>query len=57
MRLPVPRFGSIPPTEGSTGAIEAMSLYAGQSVGAVTRIVPAAEIVAELAAGVTAHRG
>ena len=34
MRLPVPRFGSIPPTEGSTGAIEAMSLYAGQSVGA-----------------------
>jgi nitronate monooxygenase len=57
MRLPVPRFGSIPPTEGSTGAIEAMSLYAGQSVGAVTSILPAAEIVAELAAGVPAHRG
>lgn len=52
MRLPVPRFGSIPPTEGSTGAIEAMSLYAGQSVGAVTAVVPAASIVAELAAGV-----
>jgi nitronate monooxygenase len=57
MRLPVPRFGSIPPTEGSTGAIEAMSLYAGQSVGGVTAIAPAAEIVAELAAGVPAHRG
>jgi nitronate monooxygenase len=56
MRLPVARFGSIPPTEGSTGAIEAMSLYAGQSVGAVTAIVPAADIVAELAAGVPAHR-
>jgi NAD(P)H-dependent flavin oxidoreductase YrpB (nitropropane dioxygenase family) len=57
MRLPVPRFGSIPPTRGSSGAIEAMSLYAGQSVGAVTAIVPAAEIVAELAAGVPARRG
>jgi NAD(P)H-dependent flavin oxidoreductase YrpB (nitropropane dioxygenase family) len=55
MRLPVPRFGSIPPTEGSTGAIEAMSLYAGQSVGAVKDIAPAASIVAELAAGVPAH--
>jgi nitronate monooxygenase len=56
MRLPVPRFGSIPPTEGSTGAIEAMSLYAGQSVGAVTAVVPAASIVAELAAGVPVPR-
>ena len=52
MRLPVPRFGSIPPTEGSSGAVEAMSLYAGQSVGGVTAIAPAAEIVAELAAGI-----
>jgi NAD(P)H-dependent flavin oxidoreductase YrpB (nitropropane dioxygenase family) len=56
MRLPVPRLGSIPPTEGSSGAIEAMALYAGQSVGAVTAIVPAASIVAELAAGVPASR-
>ena len=51
-RLPVPRFGSLPPTEGSSGAIEAMCLYAGQSVGGVTAIEPAAAIVAELAAGV-----
>jgi NAD(P)H-dependent flavin oxidoreductase YrpB (nitropropane dioxygenase family) len=50
MRLPVPRFGSIPPTAGSTGALEAMSLYAGQSVGGVRAVAPAAEIVAELAA-------
>jgi len=56
MRLPVPRFGSIPPTEGSTGAIEAMSLYAGQSVHGITRTTPAAEIVAELAAGVPVRR-
>jgi nitronate monooxygenase len=57
MRLPVPRFGSLPPTEGSTGAVHAMSLYAGQSVGGVRAITPAAEIVAELAAGVPAARG
>jgi len=56
MRLPVPRFGSIPPTEGSTGAIEAMSLYAGQSVGGVKAVVSAASIVAELAAGVPIDR-
>jgi NAD(P)H-dependent flavin oxidoreductase YrpB (nitropropane dioxygenase family) len=49
MRLPVPRFGSVPPTAGSTGALEAMSLYAGQSVGGVRAVAPAAEIVAELA--------
>jgi nitronate monooxygenase len=48
-RVPVPRFGSHAPTEGSSGAIEAMALYAGQSAGGVTGIVPAAEIVTELA--------
>ncbi len=51
-RLPVPRFGSLPPTEGSTGATEAMALYAGQSVGGVKGVQPAGEIVAELGAGV-----
>jgi nitronate monooxygenase len=49
--IPVPRFGAQPPTRDSTGAIEAMPFYAGQSAGAVTRIQPAAEIVTELAAG------
>ncbi len=49
--LPVPRFGAQPPTRGSTGAIEAMPFYAGQSTGAVRAIQPAAEIVAELSAG------
>ena len=33
------------------GAIEAMALYAGQSVGAVQHIQPAAAIVAELVGG------
>jgi NAD(P)H-dependent flavin oxidoreductase YrpB (nitropropane dioxygenase family) len=51
-RLPVPRFGSLPPTEGSSGVLEAMAQYAGQSVGGITAVVPAGEIVAELARGV-----
>jgi len=52
--IPVPRFGAQPPTRGSTGNVEAMPFYAGQSAGAVTAIQPAAEIVADLAAGVPA---
>jgi NAD(P)H-dependent flavin oxidoreductase YrpB (nitropropane dioxygenase family) len=47
--FPVPRFAPQPPTRESTGAIEAMPFYAGQSAGAVTAIQPAAAIVAELA--------
>lgn len=50
-RIAAPRFSSLLPTEGSTGAVEAMALYAGQSVGAVGAVEPAAEIVAELAVG------
>jgi hypothetical protein len=49
--IPSPRFGAVPPTRESTGAIEAMPFYAGQSAGAVTAIQPAAEIVAELRGG------
>jgi len=51
LELPVPRFGPQAPTRDSTGAIAAMPLYAGQSAGAVTSVAPAAQIVAELAAG------
>jgi nitronate monooxygenase len=50
--IPVARFGAQPPTRESTGAVEAMPFYAGQSAGAVRMIQPAAEIMAELAAGV-----
>jgi nitronate monooxygenase len=49
--IPVPRFGAQPPTRDSTGTIEAMPFYAGQSAGAVGAIQPAAEIVRELAGG------
>jgi NAD(P)H-dependent flavin oxidoreductase YrpB (nitropropane dioxygenase family) len=46
--MPVERFAPSPPTAESTGTIEAMPFYAGQSAGAVTGVKPAAEIVAEL---------
>jgi nitronate monooxygenase len=49
--VPVARFAPTPPTAGSTGAIEAMPFYAGESAGAVAAIQPAADIVADLAAG------
>jgi NAD(P)H-dependent flavin oxidoreductase YrpB (nitropropane dioxygenase family) len=46
----VRRFGALAVIRGTTGAIEAMSLWAGESVGAVTRVQPAAEIVREMSA-------
>ena len=52
--IPVPRFGAQAPTRDSTGAVEAMPFYAGQSAGAVRAIQPAAEILVELAGGVRA---
>jgi len=49
-RVPLQRFAGLPPTTEATGAIESMGLLAGQSVGLVTDIKPAAVIVRELAA-------
>jgi NAD(P)H-dependent flavin oxidoreductase YrpB (nitropropane dioxygenase family) len=49
--MPIPRFAVVAPTAGTRGAVEAMALYAGQSVGAVNRVQPAAEIVRELDSG------
>jgi nitronate monooxygenase len=46
------RYSPAPPLVGTTGEIEALSLWAGQSVGLAKRSQPAAEIVAELVAGV-----
>jgi hypothetical protein len=48
----LPRGGPTAPTRTTSGQIEAMALYAGLGVGAVTARQPAAAIVAELAAGV-----
>jgi NAD(P)H-dependent flavin oxidoreductase YrpB (nitropropane dioxygenase family) len=48
MREPVHRFQSLGVTEDTTGEIEAMSLWAGESVGGVKRLQPAADIVTEV---------
>lgn len=47
--VPVPRLSSPAPTMATSGTIAAMAMYAGQSVGAVSEVQPAADIVRELA--------
>jgi hypothetical protein len=47
-RVPIPRFASATADRTTTGAIEAMPLWAGESVGAVKHVQPAHEIVEEL---------
>ena len=54
MAMPVPRLSVAAPTPQTTGTIEAMCLYAGQSVGAVREVKPAADIVRELVEGAQA---
>ncbi|MPZ70174.1 MAG: nitronate monooxygenase [Actinobacteria bacterium] len=49
--FPIPRFAVRPPNRATRGRIDAMALYAGQSVGAVTEIAPAADVVRELVEG------
>lgn len=51
MTMPVPRFGVAPPLAGSSGAVEAMAMYAGESVRFVHGAEPASEIVSEIAEG------
>ena len=48
------RYSSALALEGTTGDIEALSLWAGQSVALAKRTQPAADIVAELASGLRA---
>ena len=40
-----------PPVTGISGDVEALPLYAGTDVGAITAIRPAAEIIMEVAVG------
>ena len=54
--FPVPRWAPPPPGRSTTGHIAAMALYAGQGVGAVRTVAPAAAIVAELAGGAVSAR-
>jgi nitronate monooxygenase len=48
---PIMRYSSSLPVEGMTGQIEALSLYAGQSVGLASEVVPAATIVRDIVRG------
>jgi NAD(P)H-dependent flavin oxidoreductase YrpB (nitropropane dioxygenase family) len=43
------RYGDMIPVPGMTGELEAMALYAGQSVGLIHEVAPAARIVAAVA--------
>ena len=47
-RRPIPRLSVSNPTQDVEGEIAAMALYAGQGVGAVTGVRPAADVVSEL---------
>lgn len=51
--VPVQRFVSLPPNRDATGDIESMALLAGQSVGLVHNVQPAADIVRETVEGAT----
>ena len=49
--IALPPFCAMPPNRDTTGSVEAMALYAGESVGAVRSVEPAAAVVRELAEG------
>jgi nitronate monooxygenase len=49
--VPVRRFNGLPPSTDATGDIESMNFLAGQGVGLVRDIKPAATIVRELVEG------
>jgi NAD(P)H-dependent flavin oxidoreductase YrpB (nitropropane dioxygenase family) len=51
---PIPRFAGAPPNRSFVGAIGAMACYAGQSVGDVKKVEPAAKILHELVEGAEA---
>ena len=52
--MPVPRFGVMCATRETRGHVEAMALYAGESVERIASVEPAGAIVAELVRGAEA---
>lgn len=52
---PVMRYHSYTPVPGTTGDVEAMSLWAGQGVSLVTKTMPAGDIVVEIFQQARAH--
>jgi NAD(P)H-dependent flavin oxidoreductase YrpB (nitropropane dioxygenase family) len=49
--LPIPRLSPFPPTRETTGHVDAMALYAGESVASIDSVKSAAEIIEELCSG------
>lgn len=49
--IPLPRFSVLPPTRETTGRVDAMALYAGESVANIESVKSAREIVDELCEG------
>ena len=49
-QIELPRFAIPPPTLAFQGQIEAMALYAGDGVGAVHAVEPAAKVLARVVA-------
>src|SRR6185503_12546934 len=49
--MPVQRLSVIPPSRETTGRVEAMALYAGESVGAIEDVRPAKDLLRDLVAG------
>jgi NAD(P)H-dependent flavin oxidoreductase YrpB (nitropropane dioxygenase family) len=52
--VPVPRLSVLAPTRATTGSVDAMALYAGESVTDVTSVVPARDVVVEITTGAEA---
>jgi NAD(P)H-dependent flavin oxidoreductase YrpB (nitropropane dioxygenase family) len=50
-KLSIPKGSAIAPTRETTGAVPAMALYAGESVGSVVGVPSAGDVVRELAEG------
>ena len=50
----IPCHSIVSPTRETTGQVEAMCLYAGESVAAIDRVEPAATIIRNLVAGAEA---
>jgi len=58
--IPVPRRSVLVPTRSTSGSVDAMALYAGESVNDVAGVVPARDVVAEITTGadeLLGHRG
>ena len=53
----IPRYAANVPLAGMEGDVEAMAMYAGQGVGAITEVEPAAAIIERFAAALRGGAG